>query len=160
TLHSNIAGALNQWLAAHQYAIGVDIQPIISAYEAEGFDFIALRLSPGAGVQQMRPVRVVQPGAVPTLPLRMVAAGTGAQVGITVFVIGEGRWTTKNFPSTDVDPSALSWNFSAQVSNYSVLRQQALSQYNGWAWITPYATPQGLLVAQPNPLGGVIQYTA
>src|SRR5262249_1605076 len=25
TLHSNIAGALNQWLAAHQYAIGVDI---------------------------------------------------------------------------------------------------------------------------------------
>src|SRR5262249_271876 len=39
-------------------------------------------------------------------------------------------------------------------------RQQALSQYNGWAWITPYATPQGLLVAQPNPLGGLIQYTA
>jgi hypothetical protein len=160
TLHSNIAGALNQWLVQHNYAIGADIQPVIDAYEAEGFDFIALRLSPGAGVQQMRPVRVVQPGAVPSLPLRMVAAGTGAEVGITLFVIGEGRWNTKNFPTAAIDSTSVSWNFSAQDSNYAQLRQQALSQYDGWAWITPYATPQGLLVPQPNPLGGMVQYAA
>ena len=89
-------GALTDWLTTHSFAIDPAVKPIIDAYSAEGFDFIALRLQPGQGVQQMKPVRVVSPGATPTLPLRMVAAGTGANVQITLFVIGEGPGQTED----------------------------------------------------------------
>src|SRR5690348_16899562 len=60
------------------------IQPVIDAYVQSGFDFLAMKLVPGASVQSMRPVRVTTQGASPVLPLRMVAAGTGASVGITL----------------------------------------------------------------------------
>ena len=91
--------ALGEWLRANGYELPASIQPTIDEYTNAGFDFIALRMKPGAGVRQMKPVRVVSPGASPVLPLRMVASGTGAEVAITLFVIGEGRWETKNFPN-------------------------------------------------------------
>ena len=59
TLHANVPNALPGWLTANGYAIDPSVAPIIDAYTAEGFDFIALRLLPGAGVQQMKPVRVI-----------------------------------------------------------------------------------------------------
>jgi hypothetical protein len=41
----------------------------------QSFDFIALRLRPQCSQRAMKPVRIITPGADPTLPLRMVAAG-------------------------------------------------------------------------------------
>ena len=39
----------------------------------------------------------------------MVAAGTGLEVAITLYVIGEGRWEAQNFPNAVLDPAALTW---------------------------------------------------
>jgi hypothetical protein len=159
TLHSDVPGALTQWLLDNGFAIAADVQPIIDAYVAEAFDFIALRLLPDVGVQQMKPVRVLQPGAVATLPLRMVTAGTGANVGLTLFVIGEGRWATENFPTVAVNRNELVWDFSAQSSNYSFLRDQALSSGDGRGWLTAYAQQGALLSPKPNPVTGApVQY--
>jgi hypothetical protein len=46
TLRSSVPGALENWLAAHGFDLPASIAPIIDAYVAEGFDFIALRLRP------------------------------------------------------------------------------------------------------------------
>jgi hypothetical protein len=102
-LSSEDPAALTQWLDEHDYTIPEEIEPVIEQYVEEGFDFVALRLAPGAGIQQMRPVRVVMQGAVPVLPLRMVAAGSGARTAITLFVIGEGRYTPANFVEGEVE---------------------------------------------------------
>jgi hypothetical protein len=152
TLHANVKGALVGWLKNHAFAISSSEQPIVDAYTAEGFDFIALRLQPGASVQQMKPVRVVSPGAEPTLPLRMVGVGTGASVAVTLFVIGEGRWETKNFPNALVDPSSLSWDFAASKSSYAELRGTELSAGDGRTWLTTYAKKGPLLSPVRNPL--------
>jgi hypothetical protein len=144
TLKSSDPMALRNWLTAHNYNIPTDIGPILDSYVQQGSDFIALRLSPTAGVRQMTPVRVITPGASPTLPLRMVAAGTGADVSIILYVIGEGQYATQNFPVTTVDFGSLAWNWSSSSSNYDVLRQTALSS-NGF--LTSFAQ-QGALRAQ------------
>ena len=83
--------ALNDWLSANGYVVPAGFQPTIAAYVSEGFDFLALKLAPGQGVSAMRPVRVTTPGAGVQLPLRMVAAGTGATVGVTLWVVSDGR---------------------------------------------------------------------
>jgi hypothetical protein len=159
TLATDTPGALNTWLDGHGYAVDADIQPIIDAYIAEDFDFIALRLQPGQGVRAMKPVRVVMEGASPTLPLRMVAAGTGASVGIKLFVITEGRFATKNFPGATLSEDELTWDHLTDESNFTALRKSALAADKGRTWLTAYAKPGALLSPVRNPTsGGQVAY--
>jgi hypothetical protein len=139
TLHSTDPKALENWLAQNQYVLPDDIRPIIDAYVAEGSDFIALRLKPGAEVREMSPVRVVTPGASAVLPLRMVAAGTGANVAITLWVISEGRYGPASFPEASLDLSQLAWDWKASVSNYGSLRDAALATNDGRSWLPTFA---------------------
>jgi MYXO-CTERM domain-containing protein len=133
-LHSTDPQALANWLTSHGYAIPTDIQPVVDAYVNEGFDFLALKLVPGASVQSMRPVRVTTKGASPVLPLRMVAAGTGASVGITLWVIADGRYEPANFPFFRIQDSEIVWDWNTQSSNFVALRQQKEQASGGTAW--------------------------
>ena len=98
-LHSTDGSALTDWLAAHGYQVPDSTKPIIDAYVSQSFDFLALKLVPGQGVQSMQPVRVTSQGAAPSLPLHMVAVGTGPTTGITIWVVADGRWAPSNFPT-------------------------------------------------------------
>ncbi len=142
TLSTEQPGALNDWLTSHGYAVDPSTQPIIDAYVAEEFDFIALRLLPGKGVQEMTPVRVVSPGGGLSLPLRMVAIGTGALTPIVLYVVGEGRYTVQNFPEARLQTSLLSWNFRTSESNYEDLRLQALTANGNASFLTTFAQQQ------------------
>ena len=139
TLRAGKGDALDTWLTTNGFDIPDAVVPIISAYAREGFDFIALRLRPGLGVRAMQPVRVVTPGASPALPLRMVTAGIGANVGLTLWVISEGRWHTKNFPEAVVDQKRLAWDPVASKSNYRDLVAESLAANGGRGWVTEYA---------------------
>jgi hypothetical protein len=152
TLQSSDPNALYAWLTVNGYDIPAATRPIIDAYVQGGFDFIALRLAPGQGVQAMQPVRVVTPGAGLTLPLRMVAAGVGANVGVTLYVIGEGRYEAQNFPNGVVDATKLTWSGALSQSNYTTLAAQIM-QAGGGTWLTEYAGPQ-LLTLQTGPSQG------
>ena len=79
-LRSDDPDALTKWLTDRGFQIPASISSVIKSYVDEKFDFLAVKLVPGRGVQSMRPIRVTTPGASPALPLRMVAAGTGSIV--------------------------------------------------------------------------------
>ncbi|MFO0550021.1 MAG: DUF2330 domain-containing protein [Polyangiaceae bacterium] len=143
TLSTETPGALNTWLDQHGYNVDPTTQPIIDGYVAEGFDFIALRLQPGKGISQMTPVRVIMPAGSATLPLRMVGIGTGALTPVVLYVIGEGRYTVKNFDEITVPTTLLSWNFKTEESNYAELRDSALARNGGENFLTAYAA-QGI----------------
>lgn len=152
TVRSSQGQALGAWLNANGYDVPASLQPTIDAFTGEGFDFIALKLAPNEGVQAMQPVRVVTPGADLSLPLRMVAAGTGANVGIELWVLGEGRYEPQNFPGAAIDFSKLAWDPGAQVSNYTTLASQALAANGGRGWLTESAGPASLAQSGgPNP---------
>ena len=133
-LQSTDPTALTNWLTTNGYVITADIQPVIAAYVTEGFDFLALRLNPGQGIRAMRPVRVTSPGAGLSLPLRMVAAGTGATVGITLWVVADGRYEPKNFPFFTILPSELTWDWGAGRSTYTTVQVQKEAAANNGAW--------------------------
>ncbi len=161
TLSAEDPNALNDWLEQHGYNVPKAVQPTIDAYVSEGFDFIALRLQPGKGVAQMTPVRVVSPGAVYSLPLRMVAAGVGAKVSIILFVIGEGRYAAKNFGNATIPADLVSWDFSRNRSDYSGLRAAALDANSGRNWLSAYARQGALLSSMSDPIGfsGFVPYS-
>ena len=140
-LQSENANALNEWLAQNGYGISDDVKPVIAQYVTEKFNFLALKLKPGAGVQSMRPVRVTTKGASAVLPLRMVAAGTGANVGITLWVVSEGRYETQNFPSFALKNEDLTWDWTTGTSNYKDLRAERAAKDPGRTWETE-SSPQ------------------
>jgi hypothetical protein len=133
-LHSTDAGALNAWLVQNGYDIPADVQKIVDQYVAEKFDFLAMKLLPNQGVQSMRPVRVSMPGASVSLPLRMAAIGTGATVGITIWVVSDGRYEPQNFPFFHIDDADLVWDWSTSSSNYRTLRAQNEATLGGKGW--------------------------
>jgi MYXO-CTERM domain-containing protein len=126
--------SITDWLAMNKFAIPDDVKPIIAAYQKEGFGFLALKLQPGLNVNAMRPVRVTTKGAGLTLPLRMVAAGTGASVGITLWIVAEGRYEPQNFPFYRISDDDLVWDWATASSNYATLRDSMTKSSNGFAW--------------------------
>lgn len=133
-VHGTDEGAIVGWLRAHKYVVPTDIEPMLAKYVDEGFDFLAVRLRPNVGVRAMVPIRVSWKGTSASLPLRMVRAGVGAKVGLKLFVIGDGRWKTKNFPTFSVDPSGLTWDFTAQRSDYTTIRDSMAATFEGRAF--------------------------
>jgi MYXO-CTERM domain-containing protein len=139
TIRASGSTGITQWLKSNGFAVPASMMPVIDGYIAQKLDFIALRLAPNQGVQAMRPIRVVTPGADTTLPLRMVAAGVGATVGLTLWVIGEGRYETQNFPNAPVDWRSLAWDVTQRRSNRTILEAAALASNGGRSWITEAA---------------------
>ena len=133
-LKATSPGALAAWLATNGFNVPADVQPVVDQYVNEKFDFLALKLVPGKTVQDMRPVRVTTAGASSVLPLRMVAAGTGPIVGIGLWVLGEGRYETQNFPSFVIPTSDIAWDWSQNKSNYTEIRAQKTIAGAGKAW--------------------------
>jgi MYXO-CTERM domain-containing protein len=133
-LQSTDASALNNWLAQNGFVIPAEVTPVIDEYVTEGFNFLAMKLLPDQGVQAMRPVRVTSPGASLSLPLRMAAVGTGASVGITIWVISDGRYEPQNFPTFRIDDAQLVWDFATSSSNYTTLRVQYEAALGNKAW--------------------------
>ncbi len=143
TVRASAGEALQTWLTQNGFDVPAALEPTLAAYTAEGFDFIALKLRPGVGVRAMQPVRVVTAGADTSLPLRMIAAGIGAHVGLELYVITEGRYHPQNFPDVKVDFSQLAWDPYQQRSNFAQLEAAALASGDGRGWITEFAGKLG-----------------
>lgn len=133
-LHSTDPNALNAWLTSHGFAIPTAVAPVIAAYVADQFDFLAMKLAPGKGVTAMRPVRVTTQGASPVLPLRMVSVGTGATTGITLWVVASSRWEPANFPFFTITDSQLAWDWTTNTSTYEAVRKSEEAKYGGKGW--------------------------
>ncbi|MBK8254802.1 MAG: DUF2330 domain-containing protein [Polyangiaceae bacterium] len=138
-LEAGSPDALINWLTQHGYAVPADVEPVIAGYQQEGFGFLAMKLVPGEGVNSMRPVRVTSPGGGLTLPLRMVAAGTGAVTPVTLYVVSEGRYEVAGRPNLQVNPALLVWNWDEGISNYRILRDQMVDNTDGMGFLTESA---------------------
>lgn len=145
--------ALETWLANNKFAVPADVKPVIDEYVNEKFDFLALKLLPGKDVQDMRPVRVTTQGANVALPLRMVAAGTGSTVGISLWVLGEGRYQPQNFPTFTISNDELVWDWTQNKSNYTDLRAQKTQSGQGKIWEIESST-----IVYPQNVEGAIKY--
>jgi hypothetical protein len=131
----NGSGRLDEWLGRNGYAVPDATRSAIDYYVGLHFDFIALRLAPGAGVQEMQPVRITTRGYSPILPLRMVAAGIGDKVGLSLMVIASTRVEARGFDNVEFRTNELRWDPVAGHSNYRELFSRTLAEHSGRAWV-------------------------
>ncbi|MFO0650920.1 MAG: DUF2330 domain-containing protein [Polyangiales bacterium] len=135
--------AIGAWLRDNGYSVPAALAPVIERYTDLSMDFVALRLRPGEGVDRMRPVRIRLPGYVPSLPLRMIAAGAGDRVGLTLVVLAANRVEAQNFSNAEITDDDLTWNWDAPTDpTVDFLRafDAVNARHGGSAWITETAT--------------------
>jgi hypothetical protein len=155
-LASTDGSALTNWLVSHGYQISSADKPVVDAYVAQGFNFLALKLIPGADVHAMQPVRVTSKGASVSLPLHMVAVGTGPVTGISIWVVADGRWEPQNFPTFTITDSELAWDWNTSSSNYETLRVQIEAAFGGRGWQIESSLELAKYTIQ-NALDGTVQ---
>ena len=124
------------WLRGNEYTVDALSQGTLGAYALAGFDFMAVRFRPGAGVQATQPIRVVTTGSDTTLPLRMMAAGSGDVMPIELFVLSAGAYQPSNFPEVTFIDTILQWDYVKRQSNYDAAVTQLLSAGAGTGWLT------------------------
>jgi hypothetical protein len=153
TIRPSAGANIVDWLRRNGYEVPFSIEPILKSYTSEGFDFVAVRLRPGFGTHAMRPIRVTWSGSQITFPLRLVAAGVAERVGIQLFVIGDGRWTTKSHVPFVVPRPDLVWDFAVGRSNYTKLRADRAEALGGGAFaLEPSIRVTGDDFPEPEPL--------
>jgi hypothetical protein len=152
TIETGSGQAAQRWLVDNGYAVPPEVTPVLDAYAAEGLDFIALRLRPGADVKKMTPVRVITRGGGPIVPLRMMVAGAGASVPLSLFVISEGRYAPESFPEAALPAGELTWDFATESSNHADLRAEALAANEGRGLLTTFAEKQAFNRESGSPI--------
>lgn len=134
-------GGFDEWMAGHGYDIPAPTRVAVEHYQSLGFDFLVLRLRPQQGVHQMQPVRVSFRGYVPSLPLRMIAAGVADKVGLSLMVLAHTEVQAMNFRTAFVADGDLVFDFAANRSNYRALFNAALGPRSDPAWVVESSEP-------------------
>jgi hypothetical protein len=83
----------------------------------------------------------------------MVAAGTGGAVGITLWILGEGRYEPQNFGTFTIGADELSWDWTQNSSNYTTLRAQKTAAGQGKTWEI-----ESSLAVVPDQISNQIRY--
>lgn len=139
---------LDSWLTQNGFHVPADTQRAIDYYAGLEFDFLILRLRPGAGVQQMQPIRVTTRGYSPVLPLRMIAAGVADNVGLTLMVVADTRMEAQGYRNVELAEEDLTYDFATRRSNWRELYAQTVGRGAGRTWVIESA--QNLLQSQLN----------
>lgn len=155
--------ALVKWLQSHHYHVPGNTQSLIQPYTQAHEMFLALRLQPTAGVQDITPVKLTMTlpnNATPAqimIPIRMAAAASQPHTGILVWIFASSRFVPQNYQSVVLHDSQFTVS-STPGGNYSQLVDNAVNQAQGHAFITDYAQPTtSLYVNEPAELSALKQ---
>ncbi|WP_437734235.1 DUF2330 domain-containing protein [Sorangium sp. So ce1335] len=127
------ADAVAQWAASAGLALSPETAAQLGALQ--GVRFAAARFDAPGGPAITRTLRVAMGGGAPLLPLSLTRAGDG-DVLVTAWLLGDGRGALSGAAPVTLPPASLTWDASAQRSDYVELRAEALAE----------AGPDGALV--------------
>ena len=64
------------------------MEPLIDVYVDEQFVFLAMKLRPDQGAQDVEPVKVTYPSERPMIPLRLTAVAANPDMAVMVWIYG------------------------------------------------------------------------
>ena len=142
--------ALITWLRENDYRVTEAMEPLINVYVEEAFVFLAMKLRPDAGVQDVEPVKVTYPSEAPMIPLRLTAVAANPDMAVIVWVYAQQQAVPANYAHETIANEELVFFGFGNRSNYRTLMGQKADAHGGQAFITEYAGPAAQLqVAHP-----------
>jgi hypothetical protein len=138
-----------RWLNDNHFFIPAGTENAVDPYIHTGAYFLALKLKAGARTGDVTPVILEYASELPMIPLILTSVGATPNMGIQVFLLGNGRGIPRNFHHVVLNDALLNWN---DASNYSQLVTRAVAEApNKHAFVTEYAGPSDVMRGQLAP---------
>ncbi len=147
--------ALITWLRDNDYRITPEMEPLIEVYTNDGMVFLAMKLQPEQGVQDIQPVVMTYEADYPTIPIRLTAVAATPNMSIITWVFADAQVFPTNFAHPVIYDRDVRADFTTfDGTNYLSLVDQTVDVYQGRAFITEYARPTSDLrsLAPSDPL--------
>jgi MYXO-CTERM domain-containing protein len=158
-LQGGTAQEVVTWLDTNGYQMPATAPALLSGYVAKNYLFVAVKLTGGAGSDEIHPLVVRYAGTEPCVPLKLTSVAAVEDMGVRTFFLGTKRVVPKNYKHITLNPVMIDWlQFAANYTNV-VGRAADSPVANGHAFVTEYAGSStivnrfGLLNPQwdPNP---------
>ncbi len=133
--------ALVTWLRENSYQVTEAMEPLIDLYVEEQFVFLAMKLRPDKGAQDVEPVKVTYPSERPMIPLRLTAVAANPDMAVMVWIYADQQAKPVNYATMDIANDELTFFGWGQGNDYRRLMSTKADEYGGQAFITEYAAP-------------------
>ena len=126
------------WLNTNGYLITEGMEPYVASYVSSGMKFLAMKLAPGAGVADITPISMSYMGE-PMVPISLTAVSAEPEMGVMVFVAGDGRYESANFGNLEIDVADVQASPLDGSNNYYPLLSWMIDEQGGRAFVTEFA---------------------
>ena len=133
--------ALVTWLRENSYRVTAPMEPLIDLYVDEQFVFLAMKLRPDKGAQDVEPVKVTYPSERPMIPLRLTAVAANPDMAVMVWIYADRQALPANYAKMEIANDELTFFGRGQSNDYRRLMGTKADEYGGQAFITEYAAP-------------------
>ncbi len=144
-LQPTSAQGMVDWLENNGFdADAGDAVPIVADYVNRGYEFVAIKLRPAAGTDEIHPLVLRYQGDEPCVPLKLTAIAAADDMAVRVFFLGKRRVVPTNYKHVTLNPAQLDFRNLGTNYNLAVSRAVDSPVANGQAFVTEYAGPSSV----------------
>jgi len=136
-LGSGDAQAIVTWLTDNGFIVNETMTPYMQPYLDQNMLFVAARLVPGAGVDEIRPLRMRYAGTEPMIPLRLTAVAAEPHLTVTAHIYSNVEFRPLDKAVVEVDVTDVA-NDPAGRRNYPMLLSRTVDEAGGDAFVREY----------------------
>jgi hypothetical protein len=130
--------ALIAWLSANRFVVPTTSDAALAPYLNPGAYFVALKLRSGKTAGDLTPIIVEYESELPMIPITLTSIGATPNMGIQVFLAGNGRAVPRNYRHVVVNDALLNWVGGA--NDYQALVTRAVAEApDRQAFVTDFA---------------------
>ena len=101
--------ALVTWLRENGYRVTAAMEPLIDVYVDEQFVFLAMKLRPDKGAQDVEPVKITYPSERPMIPLRLTAVAANPDMAVMVWIYADQQAKAANYATMNIENDELTF---------------------------------------------------
>lgn len=137
--HEDPAQAAIDWLSENGYDVGALGPELLRIYLAQEMNLLAFKLTKGNDSGSIRPVLLTYPGERPVIPIQPTAVAANDDMGVMVWVLGNGRAVPTNYLHLEINEARIDWFNPNPTYNDIIIR--AADEAGGWGFVTEQAGP-------------------
>jgi hypothetical protein len=130
-----------EWLGDNGYDISGIGPDTLRVYLEQDMNLLAFRREQDADSGSIRPVMITYPGVRPVIPIQPTAVAATEDMGILVWVLGNGRAVPENYLSLELNDARIDWTNPGPT--YDAVVSAAADEAGGWGFVTEQAGPAG-----------------
>jgi uncharacterized protein (TIGR03382 family) len=108
-LQGGTAKEVQTWLDDNGYGSTAETPALLEDYVKQSYIFVAVKLEPGAGVNQIHPIVLRYASEMPCIPIRLTRVAAVDNMSIRAFFLGHARVYPENYALVDVNQEQIDW---------------------------------------------------